>query len=142
MKRLLIIFFIAVAPILIANNAIADPRMETNDNFCHFILDADNTDNEVFQAGCDSSIAVEDEVATGQAYIKFRIDHRASPIPVGTELVLTNEDSNSPCNMVDSNNTQYASNRWESRIKVGKHVKHNGLVFITYRLVCYEGQQQ
>ncbi len=51
--------------------AYADPRMETNKNFCHFILDPGNTDNEVFFAGCNSIITTVEKVeAVGNASTK------------------------------------------------------------------------
>jgi len=59
MKRISIFLFLSVlSHLLVAVTASADPRMETNKNFCHFILDPLNTDNEVFAAGCDSVITV------------------------------------------------------------------------------------
>ena len=59
MKRISIFLFLSVlSHLLVAATASADPRMETNKNFCHFILDPLNTDNEVFAAGCDSVITV------------------------------------------------------------------------------------
>ncbi len=36
--------------------AFADPRMEATDNFCHFILDGNDTDSEIFWPGCNSPI--------------------------------------------------------------------------------------
>jgi hypothetical protein len=40
--------------------------METNNNFCHFILDPDNTDHEVFLAGCNAIITVAEKPAASE----------------------------------------------------------------------------
>ena len=58
MKKLSVLLLLISVHIIFAVTASADPRMETNDNFCHFILNTGNTDNEVFLAGCDSVITV------------------------------------------------------------------------------------
>ena len=56
-----LLFWISVCLVTV-NAASADPRMETNNNFCHFILDPVNTDNEIFVAGCDSAITTVEPV--------------------------------------------------------------------------------
>jgi len=52
------LFWIFFCLVCAVSHVSADPRMETNKNFCHFILDPTNTDNEVLAAGCNSTITV------------------------------------------------------------------------------------
>ena len=129
-------------------SANADPRMETNKNFCHFILDPDNTDNEVFAAGCDSvitvvekpvsadkgKIACEEYVASGYGTLTRILPPTAIPLPPGTQITFTSKDSNTPCTMVESNGRAYKSYKWQSTIKVDNLKK--GLVKVTYELLC------
>jgi hypothetical protein len=133
MKKLFFVLLLISACLFIASYASADPRMETNKNFCHFILDPDNTDKEVFAAGCNSTITVTEKIAAAGAsgptcetnYIATGYAHRtetvpvaAAPIPPGTTLVLTSNDSDTPCTMVESNGRAYQSHNWQSTIKV------------------------
>jgi hypothetical protein len=157
MKRICIVLFILVtAHLLFAFTAFADPRMETNDNFCHFILNANNTDNEVFLAGCDSVITVVEKVAaaanmqihcteqnyvaSGYAMATKEMPLAAAPLAPSTTLKFTSDDSAVPCTMVESNGRAYKSNKWRSAIKVGKPNKNN-IVTVHYEVFCQDGQQ-
>lgn len=156
MKKAPIYFLLLIAvTLLLAVPAFADPRMETNKNFCHFILNADNTDNEVFLAGCDSLITVvektvatqtmsvkcetDNHVANGYASVTKEIPAAAVPAPPGSSLTFTSDGSVTPCTMVESNGRAYTSNKWSSTIKVNR-VKRNGLVTVQYEIFCQEGQ--
>jgi hypothetical protein len=157
MKRISIFLFILVAAYLLsAFTAFADPRMETNKNFCHFILNADNTDNEGFLAGCDSVITVVEKVAaavnaqtncteqnyvaSGYALVTKDMPLAAAPLAPNNTLRFTSDDSAVPCTMVESNGRAYKSNKWRSSIKVGRPNK-NGIVTVYYELFCQDGQQ-
>jgi hypothetical protein len=159
-----LVVLLAVSFLLMPFNAFADPRMETTKNFCHFILSPDNTDNEVFIAGCDSSIvtvvkevtqelgadkagsgkpnvACTNTVAYGYGTVTKEIPQVLVPIPVGTTLTYTSNDSATPCTMVESNDRSYVSSVWESRIKVAKS-STRGFVKVVYQLYCGEGTVQ
>jgi len=157
MKRICIVLFILVtANLLFAFSAFADPRMETNRNFCHFILNADNTDNEVFLSGCNSVITVVEKVAaaantqlhcteqnyvaSGYAMVTKEMPLTAAPLAPGTTLRFTSDDSTVPCTMVESNGREYKSNKWRSTIKVGRP-NRNSIVTVNYELFCQDGQQ-
>ncbi len=153
---------IALLPLLIAVHLLAvaatsaDPRMETNKDFCHFILDPNNTDNEVFVADCGSVITTVEKIAkagtvqikceennriaSGYATVTKVIRQAASPIPPGTTVLFTNADSGTPCTMVESNGRAYTSTKWQSTIKAGTATR-KGLVTLQYELFCQEGEQ-
>ena len=148
--------------------ASADPRMEINDNFCHCILDPINTDNEVFIADCKPFITVqkkeeknvegntateknteaekslESEVycdgysADGYAKATRRVPEVAAPLPPGEEKIITSDDSETPCVMVESNGRAYRSQNWVSSIKVGRP-NRNRMVWVVYELICLDG---
>jgi hypothetical protein len=156
MKKIIVLsLLLAALQLLIVQVASADPRMETNRNFCHFILDPDNTDNEVFVADCGAVITVveksaqagtvqtkcetNDRIASGYASAIKVAPQTASPIPPGTTVVFTNADSQTPCTMVESNGRAYTSAKWQSTIKAG-NVNKKGLVTILYELFCQEGE--
>ena len=154
----LLSFFLALISvhIIFAAIAFADPRMETNDNFCHFILNADNTDNEVFLAGCDSVITVVEKVAgaggatvnceesnymaSGYAAVTKTVPQAAAPIPPGTTRKFSSSDTETPCTMVESNGRQYRSHKWQSTIKVDRAYGRNP-VKVFYEIFCQEGVQ-
>lgn len=134
MKRILAcLLFVFSLHLLVALTAYADPRMETNKNFCHFILEAVNTDHEVFLAGCDSTITVaivtptagspevqcedQNRVASGYAAATKVMPAAAAPLPAGT-LTITSNDCDTPCTMVESNGRAYRSTSWQSVITV------------------------
>jgi hypothetical protein len=136
--------------------AFADPRMETNKNFCHFILDSQNTDNEVFVAGCDSAITVvenleiagtvqteceENYVASGYSRIRRIIPAKAAPALPNTTLIFTSDNTDYPCTMVESNGRAYKSYKWQSTVKVG-NIRQNGSVRVLYELFCKEGHRK
>jgi hypothetical protein len=156
MKKVFVFILIILVYAVFAVTASADPRMETNDNFCHFILNAGNTDNEIFLAGCDSVITVVEKVAAaGQATANCEesnfmangygtaikiVPQSAAPIPPGTTLKFTNADSETPCTMVESNGRQYRSHKWQSIIRVSQAVRKNP-VTVSYEISCQEGVQ-
>ena len=145
---LALLFTAAVAP-----QASADPRMETNDNFCHFILDPLYTDNEVFVAGCDSSIVTvelpraagaagaecERYVARGYGEREALLPQAAIRIPAGSSRTFTNDDSDTPCTMVESNGRSYRSYKWQSTISV-EATALAGQVKVRYALLCLGGR--
>ena len=155
-KVIVIVLLLVTVHLFVTATASADPRMETNKNFCHFILDPNNTDNEVFVAGCDSVITVvektaaastvqarcEEEqnyIAKGYAIVIKEIPQTVAPVSPGTILTFTSDDSATPCTMVESNGRAYKSNKWQSTVKVLE--KRNGLLKVRFELVCQEGQQ-
>jgi hypothetical protein len=156
MKRVSVLLLFISVHIIFAVTASADPRMETNDNFCHFILNAENTDNEVFLAGCDSVITVVEKVAgaegvtakceennymaSGYAAVTKTVPQAAAPIPPGTTRKFTSTDTDTPCTMVESNGRQYRSQKWQSTIRVSAAVRKNPVV-VYYEIICQEGVQ-
>ena len=155
-KRFFLLLLLVTMHLILIAIASADPRMETNNNFCHFILNADNTDNEVFLAGCNSIITVVEKVAaaanmkincteqnyvaSGYATVTKEMPVAAAPLAPGTTLRFTSDDSVEPCTMVESNGRAYKSNKWKSSIKVGRANKNN-IVTVHYELFCQDGQQ-
>lgn len=116
MKKVCVLaLVVGLVPFLTVSGVGADPRMETNDNFCHFILDINNTDNEIFVAGCDSSITVLEDpaeagltaggrevaetgtdrtgyVASGYAKVVKKMPNEAAPLPPGEKLEFSSRD--------------------------------------------------
>jgi len=150
------VFLLLSAPVLlfVASPASADPRMETNNNFCHFILDPDDTDNEIFMAGCNSEITVVEAVptpgsvqamcdsnytASGYAMVEKVIPQSAISLAPGSTLTFTSNDSDTPCTMVESNGREYRSSSWQSTIKV-KKTTQKGFVTVHYELFCQGGE--
>jgi hypothetical protein len=154
MKKVFFLLLVHVY-LFIAVTAFADPRMETNNNFCHFILDTNNTDNEVFVAGCDSIIAVVENIekskstsiqcdrpylASGYAKVQKMMPQTAAPLLPGETLRFTStKSSDIPCTMVESNGRQYTSYIWKSTITV-RASNQNGFVNVVYELFCQDGQ--
>jgi plastocyanin len=132
----------------------ADPRMEINDNFCHFILDPCETDNEIFIANCRAEITTivpppaakegqvmcENYIASGYGQVVKMLPAEAIKVKPGETLRFTNQDSETPCTMVESNGRAYTSYNWESTVKV-ENGKPKGFVKVTYRLLCRDGHQ-
>jgi hypothetical protein len=155
-KRIILLLLLVATHLIVVSIASADPRMETNNNFCHFILDPNNTDNEVFVADCGAVITTVEKIAkTGTVQIKCEANNRiasgyatvtnvvpqaASPITPGTTVLFTNADSGTPCTMVESNGRAYTSTKWKSTIKAGTATR-KGLVTVQYELFCQEGEQ-
>lgn len=155
MKKILLALSLVIPFVLFAAvHASADPRMETNNNFCHFILNPDNTDIEIFMAGCNSEITVSEKVptsgasqpscenytASGYARIEKVIPQSAISIPAGSSLTFTNNDSSTPCTMVESNGREYRSYNWQSIIRVKKAQQQNSYVIVQYELFCQDGE--
>lgn len=136
MKKLM--YFIVVMFVLGISTVSADPRMEINDNFAHMILDPVNTDDEIFISGADSFIRA-DGAGNADGFFKkqMRLDRNKILRLFGEEKVIrfTDEDSATPCTMVESNGTEYESNNWISIIRI----KHK---WVDYELNCYDGVQQ
>jgi hypothetical protein len=158
MKKIIFLLLLLVAmQLMLIAIASADPRMETNDNFCHFILDPNNTDNEVFMADCGAMITTVEKtvtttmikstcetsnrIASGYATVTNVVPQAASPVLPGTTVLFTNADSATPCTMVESNGRAYTSTKWQSSIKAGP-VNRRGLVTLQYEVFCQEGAQR
>jgi hypothetical protein len=149
----LVLVILAAAGLAAASPVAADPRMETNDNFCHFIMDHANTDNEVFLAGCDctivtveppppadmAKIACESAVASGYGERTVVMPQAAIGIPARTKLTFTSADSDTPCTMVESNGRAYQSHNWTSTIRV-EATRRRGEVRVRYTLQCLDGR--
>ena len=156
MKRIIVLFLLCSVPLLFAVPAAADPRMETNNDFCHFILDPFNGDNEVFYADCGAVITVTENEepdpllktnpgdqpecegnysATGYGTGSKVVPALASPLPPGTTLVLTSRDSEYKCYLKESNNRTYTTEKWISRISVSER-DDGGFVRSSYGLLC------
>lgn len=149
---LLLVFF--GLNMFIVSIASADPRMEINKDFCHFILDTVNTDNEVFVADCGAMITTTEKIvqtgtvqitceennkiASGYSVLNKVMQQTASPVPPGTTIFFTSDTSTTPCTMVESNGTAYTSMKWQSSIKAGNVKK--GMVTVQYELFCQEGE--
>lgn len=155
MKKLFaMLMFLSFFHLCIIFPAFGDPRMEINNNFCHFILDPTETDNEIFVANCraeittivplsvakEGMVACENYMASGYGQVVKMIPKEAISLKPGETLRFTNEDSNAPCTMVESNGRAYTSRNWESVIKV-ENGKPKGFVKVTYRLFCRDGVQ-
>jgi hypothetical protein len=149
---IMLLFWIPVC-LLVASAVSADPRMQTNDNFCHFILDPVNTDNEVFVAGCNSEITTvetvpsadlqikcENAVASGFGEVTKVVPQSAILIPPGKTIRFTSDDSDTPCTMVESNGRAYTSHNWKSTISVESIMNRRGFVRVHYMLICQDGQ--
>ena len=153
MKKLYrIVLFCVPLFLLVATAVSADPRMETNNNFCHFILDPANTDNEIFVAGCNSEITTfeavpsasvqimcENAVASGYGEATKVIPQSAIVIPSGKTLRFTSTDSDTPCTMIESNGRAYTSFNWKSSISV-EPTNRKGFVRVRYILFCQDGK--
>ena len=161
MKRIAIFAVLFVSMVFfMAFTASADPRMEIRGDFCHCILDPIDTNNEVFIADCGSSITVQKNIetatnietemslegeptcdgysATGYAKVTRTVLEAAAPLPAGERIIITSDDSKTPCVMVESNGRAYKSHNWVSSIKVRKPNEY-GMVKVVYELICYDG---
>lgn len=147
MKKLL-----AVLAVTVPFYAVADPRMEINDNFCHFVHNNVDADDETFAAGCNATISVQQGSANGYGKV-VRL------VPLGYlnfDTPVIESDATAPqytCTMVESNGIAYTSNEWESTIKTrpsyrwqfdinrNKERIINGY-HVTYELICKNGVAQ
>ncbi len=186
-KFLLTVVIAAVVSFILGYTGVlqADPRMETNDGFCHMQISRNNANNEVFVANCRNDI-YQDNNGQGFGYAierrtyprgrtpignvrgiisqlnrgqqrppgrcRFSLNQEfppAEPIPIPAPgqvgdpdlllctLRLTDENTpNQDCNLVDSNNTQYATNDWTAVYRLYA----DGTV--EYRLDCRNADQQ
>jgi hypothetical protein len=153
MKRIAGFLGLAAAIILAAvPSATADPRMEINNNFCHFILDDGNTDNEAFAAGCDATISTvevlppaggtvlcENLAARGYGERSVVVPQSAVAMPPGTSLTFTSDASDTPCTMVESNGREYRSDNWKSTVQV-ESTARRGMVRVKYTVLCTDGR--
>lgn len=138
-------FVILLGVFIMAGVASADPRMETLDNFCHYILSAENTDNEIFMAGCGSRIKVFDGIAQGYARVESIVGEKEISALRLRPVWITSKDSDAACAMVDSNGTQYLSDYWTSQIKFNTtyyrdyNNRFRKKVTVFYELICRDG---
>lgn len=134
--------------------ASADPRIEVNANntFCHILNgNVNDTDDETFDGGCNPWVSATGGVATGygkseQSYIpastvphvfQYGVRERYKGNRYRWRVTLTEEDFEAQdCTIVDSNNTQYASDDWKTTIMWHE----NG--HLTQYIYCVNGQQQ
>ena len=153
MKKLTVVLMVFCALTVLPSAAVqADPRMETNNDFCHFILDPEDGDNEVFVADCGSVITVtlKDDLpalkteescdtsnyeATGYSQAVKVVPALAAPLRPGQRLVFTSKDSEYKCYMKESNGRTYRSERWRSSIRVSEK-DDMGFVKVYYSLMC------
>jgi len=156
MRKTVVSLVVLLLWLVSAGVATADPRMETNKDFCHFILDPLNTDNEYFVADCGAVIMTTEKtaeagtakiqceesnrVATGYATAVKTLPQTASPLAVGATVMFTSDNSDTPCTMVESNGRAYTSNKWQSTIKAVRNSK-KGFVTLQYEIFCEEGRE-
>jgi hypothetical protein len=149
-------YIILAVSMIACTSVIADQRFETNNGFCHFVLNPSNADNEVFFSNCRNSIVQNnDGTGTGTTYIKVQFPVGGAPI--SESLALTGDETGIACNMVDSNGTQYTTNDWTSEyifVKNRRKGKGNYARFkhrwhdkkkadtVIFSLICRNGQQQ
>jgi len=126
--------------VLFASVVQADQRFETVGGFCHFILNPNNDDNEVFFANCMNSI-VQNNDGTGSGSTLVKVSYPFGAAPISETTVFTGEETGIPCVMVDSNGTTYSTLDWPSiyRFKPPRGKHHST---VNYEMVCSNGQQQ
>ena len=106
-------YIILAVSMIACTSVMADQRFETNNGFCHFVLNPNNADNEAFFANCLNTIVQNnDGTGTGTTYIEAQFPIGYAPIT--ESLTLTGDETGIPCNMVDSNGTQYTTTDWTS----------------------------
>ena len=108
MKGLMLVIIIGLSGVLHA-----DQRMETVGGFCHFVINPDNEDNEIFVSNCVSSI-VQNNNRTGTGWVLKKVKYPGILLPV-SNLMLTGAETGINCVMVDSNGTTYVTQDWISR---------------------------
>jgi hypothetical protein len=158
-----ILISIILCFVLAVNVSYADQRMETVGGFCHFVVDPNNDDNEVFFANCENSIAVNNQTATSSTFKQvFYAGYDDVPISktlkfkgVGSLSQKTDYQTiNVTCESVDSNGNNYSTTDWESVYWYRNYIKrvYNiggknrfrktndiGGIMITYQLTCRNG---
>lgn len=148
MKQLFTILLTIILFTFLASPALADPRMEILDDFCHYILDPDNTDNEIFLGGCGARIRTVNGKAQGYGLVEAEMANAEISTLKLKNLYLTSDDSDTPCTMVDSNSTEYQSDDWSSRISVKKtyyrdyNRRLKSKLNVRYELICKDGDEQ
>jgi hypothetical protein len=134
----------------------ADQRFETTGGFCHFVLpvglQGGNDDAETFFANCENSITQLND-GTGQGTTTVTVKYSGDSIPFTESFFSSGAETGINCVMVDSNNTTYVTQDWESSYKVkgaGKQRgggddaddRGSGGGKITYTVVCRNAPQQ
>jgi hypothetical protein len=113
--------YIILTMLLFSFNAVADQRFETTGGFCHFVTPEgfanNNDDNEVFFANCENSIRQKAN-GDGEGSTTVKVDYPAGAVPFYGEHKYSGADTGINCVMVDSNNTQYTTQDWDSNYKV------------------------
>jgi hypothetical protein len=113
MKYLL---FVLLLPLTV----IADQRFETVGGFCHFVTPEGfrnaNDDNEVFFANCLNSIR-QNEDGTGDGSTVVKVKYPEGALPFTESYETSGAETGIDCVMVDSNNTQYVTQDWNSKYK-------------------------
>jgi hypothetical protein len=143
-----IMLFVAIG---LSGLSYADQRMETVGGFCHFVVNPQNADNEIFVSNCVSSI-IQNNDGTGTGFVLKKVEYPGLLLPVG-DLRLTGAETGINCVMVDSNGTTYVTQDWTSLYKVirrpNRPAKYSHktparppLFSITYELTCENGNQQ
>lgn len=118
----------------------ADPQMNTEEGYCHFVKEAANTNNETFVGSCVSSIDVDNGVASGYVKVYEWLPKKVSESRYAEYFTskgiikVTSDESDTPCALVvDGNN--YASNDWVSITRVKRGI-------VIHELTCDNGAQQ
>lgn len=95
----------------------ADQRFETTGGFCHFVTPEgfanNNDDNEVFFANCENSIR-QTANGDGNGSTLVKVKYPSGAMPFYGEHTYSGADTGVDCVMVDSNNTTYATQDWDS----------------------------
>lgn len=125
--------------LLLSTPAMSDQRFETVGGFCHFILNAQNDDNEVYFANCLNSI-VQNNDGTGNGSTIILVTYPTGSAPISEDITFTGTDTGIPCIMVDSNGTTYQTNDWDSEYKILP--SKNNLDRVSFSLSCRNAQQQ
>lgn len=152
MKYLLSLFLITAFSIVNA-----DQRFETAGGYSHFVVDPNNSDNEIYLSNCTSEIETLGGGARAKGYTICEVEgHEGVPWEQYTapcenqyDCVLQGNQNTfgTTCNMVTSNydadndkwnQTEYVSNNWYSRYVATQ--QGYGKYKITYHLRCYAGQ--
>ena len=150
MKHLIICLF------LLPLSLYADPRMDTDEGYCHFVLNNANQagDNESFMSNAESAIAVDNNNTVANGYCTAEVKSAPAQVVPGAldaiqggnvagKVRLTNADFvDLPCAMVESNGTTYNAARWISLIRWERSsVRREREINVDYSLRCFRGRQ-
>ena len=164
-KRWVLQFIIGITLVFgLATIAKADQRFESVGGFCHFVLNPNNDDNEIFFANCKNSIRVNDDgTADGSTMHTVSYPKGAEPINASVAMVGAGNHhaaiaqwlstatviADTSCVMVDSNGTAYETTDWTARYilieRQRKPVEVGGgwtPAKVRYELVCNNAYQQ